>query len=88
MIMLSVMVTLTMIKIMMMTMSAVLMMIMLNIDDNDHDDDVKTMAMIELPHHLSRSPCCVLLALSWNTAGGGNSIYGVVKCLSPCFTQG
>ena len=67
MIMLSVMVTLTMIKMMMMTMSAVLMMIMLNIDDNDHDDDVKTMAMIELPHHLSRSPCCVLLALSWNT---------------------
>ena len=67
MIMLSVMVTLTMIKMMMMTMSAVLMMIMLNIDDIDHDDDVKTIAMIELPHHLSRSPCCVLLALSWNT---------------------
>ena len=35
----------------------------------------------------SRSPCCVLLALSWNTAGGGDSIYGVVKCLSPYFTQ-
>ena len=36
---------------------------------------------------VSRSPCCVLLALSWNTAGGGDSIYGVVKCLSPYFTQ-
>ena len=35
----------------------------------------------------SRSPCCVLLALSWNTAGGGDSIYGIVKCLSPYFTQ-
>ena len=35
----------------------------------------------------SRFPCCVLLALSWNTAGGGDSIYGVVKCLSPYFTQ-
>ena len=35
----------------------------------------------------SRSPFCVLLALSWNTAGGGDSIYWVVKCLSPYFTQ-
>ena len=35
----------------------------------------------------SRSPCCVLLALSWNTAGGGDSIYGVVKCLCPYFTH-
>ena len=30
----------------------------------------------------SRFPCCVLLALSWNKARGGDSIYGVVKCLS------
>ena len=36
---------------------------------------------------VSRPPCCVLLALSWNTAGGGDSIYEVVKCLSPYFTQ-
>ena len=35
----------------------------------------------------SRPPCFVLLAMSWNTAGGGDSIYGVVKCLSPYFTQ-
>ena len=35
----------------------------------------------------SRFPCCVLLALSWNTAGGGNCIKGVVKCLSSYFTQ-
>ena len=35
----------------------------------------------------SRFPCCVLLALSWNTAGGGDSIYGVVKYLSSYCTQ-
>ena len=37
----------------------------------------------------SRSPCCVLLALSWNTAGGGDSIYGLwgSKMFSPYFTQ-
>ena len=38
-------------------------------------------------HYSSRSPWCVLFALSRNTGGSGDSIYWVVKCLSPYFTQ-
>ena len=42
---------------------------------------------LDIKPSTSRSPCCVLLALSWNTAGGGDSIYGVVKCLSSSCAQ-
>ena len=51
-------------------------------DDNDGDGDNKSilvMKMFKLMTAMivtmtSRFPCCVLLALSWNTAGGVNCI--------------
>ena len=56
-------------------------------EDGSYAGSICSLTGHDISQATSRFPCCGLLALSWNTAGGGDSIYWVVKCLSPYFTQ-